>query len=113
MAVVREQSEVQGIRLLRLSGSLTQEGMDALEPAVEAALPDGTRAVIDLADVDLVTTPGLALIISTSKRLRDTRGRVIFAAARRGVLNVLKRCKLDEVIELADGRSEAVEMAKT
>jgi anti-sigma B factor antagonist/stage II sporulation protein AA (anti-sigma F factor antagonist) len=111
MAVVQEQLDLHGIRLLRLSGSLTQQGIEALEPAVEQALPDGSRAVVDLADVDLVTTPGLALIISTTKRLRDTRGRVIFANARGNVLDVLHRCKLDEVIEIAGDRAEAVEMA--
>jgi anti-sigma B factor antagonist/stage II sporulation protein AA (anti-sigma F factor antagonist) len=113
MAVVQEQLDLHGIRLLRLSGSLTQEGIDVLETAVEKALPDGSRAVVDLAGVDLVTTPGLALIISTTKRLRDTRGRVIFAAATGKVLDVLRRCKLDEVIEIADDRDEAVEMAKS
>jgi anti-sigma B factor antagonist/stage II sporulation protein AA (anti-sigma F factor antagonist) len=112
MAVVQEQLDLHGIRLLRLSGSLTQQGIEALEPAVEQALPDGSRAVVDLGDVDHVTTPGLALIISTTKRLRDTRGRVIFANARGNVLDVLHRCKLDEVIEIAGDRDEAVEMAK-
>ena len=113
MAFVQEQLDLQGIRLLRLSGSLTQQGIETLEPAVEKALPDGSRAVVDLADVDLVTTPGLALIISITKRLRDTRGRVIFANARGGVLDVLRRCKLDEIIEMAGDRDQAVEMAKT
>ena len=113
MAVVQEQLDLHGIRLLRLSGSLTQQDMEALEPAVEKALPDGSRAVVDLADVDMVTTPGLALIISTTKRLRDTRGRVIFANARGKVLDVLRRCKLDEVIEIAGDREQAVEMAKS
>jgi len=112
MAVIREQRDQSGIRLLRL-GSLTMQGIEELEPAVEAALPDGSRAVIDLAEVDLITTPGLSMIISTTKRLRDTRGRVIFVGARGGVLNVLKRCKLDEVIEIAADRDHAIELAKT
>ena len=113
MAVIQEQLDLHGIRLLRLSGSLTQQDMEALEPAVEKALPDGSRAVVDLADVDMVTTPGLALLISISQRLRDTRGRVVFANARGGVLNVLHRCKLDEVIEMAGDRDQAVQMAKS
>ncbi len=108
-----EKQDVDGIRLLRLSGSLTQEGVDGLEPEFIAALPDGTRAVVDLADVNLITTPGLTLIISTTQRLRDTRGRIIFTAARAGVLDVLRRCRLDEVLELADDRRQAIEKAKT
>jgi anti-sigma B factor antagonist/stage II sporulation protein AA (anti-sigma F factor antagonist) len=113
MAVVQEQLDLHGIRLVRLSGSLTQADMDMLEPAVEKALPDGSRAVVDLADVDMVTTPGLALIISITQRLRDTHGRVIFSNPRGNVLDVLRRCKLDEVIEIAGDRDEAVEMAKS
>ena len=105
--------EVEGVRLLRLSGSLTQSGVESLSPDFDAALPDGSRAVVDLADVDLITTPGLTLIIAATKRLRDSRGRVVFTAAQEGVLNMLRRCRLDEVIELADDQQQAVSMVQT
>ena len=108
-----QKQDVGGIRVLRMSGNLTQHEVEELEPSFEAALPDGTRAVVDLGDVELITTPGITLIISTTKRLRDTRGRVVFTAARPGVLNVLRRCRLDEVLELAADRDEAVAMVKT
>jgi|SRR5688500_18512102 anti-sigma B factor antagonist/stage II sporulation protein AA (anti-sigma F factor antagonist) len=108
-----QKQDVEGIRVLRLSGSLTQHDVEELEPSFEAALPDGTRAVIDLADVELITTPGITLIISTTKRLHDTRGRVVFTAARPGVLDVLRRCRLDEVLELAPDRDQALQLAKT
>lgn len=101
-----------GVRVLRLGGSLTQAGIDVIEPALTAALPDGARAVVDLAGVDLIATPGIALIISLSKRVRATQGRVVFAAPRKGVLEILRRCKLDEVLEIAGNREEALEKAK-
>jgi anti-anti-sigma factor len=108
-----EKQDVEGIRVLRLTGSLTQQDVDTLEPSFEAALPDGARAVVDLAGVDLITTPGLTLIISTTKRLRDTRGRVVFASAQGGVRELLRRCRLDEILELAGNREEALAIAKT
>jgi hypothetical protein len=37
---------------------------------------------------------------------------VVFAAPRKGVLDILRRCKLDEVLEIAPDREEAVEKAK-
>jgi anti-anti-sigma factor len=111
MAIIDEQTDVEGVRMLRLSGSITQDGIDKLEPAFAAALPDGTRAVVDLTEVDLITTPGLALIISTIKRLRSTRGRIVFTAPKSGVRELLRRCRLDEVLELAADRTEAVEKA--
>jgi anti-anti-sigma factor len=107
-----QQQDTGGVRVVRVTGSLTQQDVDRIEPAFESALPDGARAVVDLAEVDVITTPGIALIISTSKRLRQTEGRVIFAGLRGGVLDVFKRCKLDDVLELADDPAEAVRRAK-
>jgi anti-anti-sigma factor len=103
---------VEGVRMVRLSGSLTQAGIDAIEPAFTSALPDGSRAVVDLSGVDLITTPGLTLIIATDKRLRGTQGRMIFASASAGIRNLLRRCRLDEVLELADDQQEAMKKAK-
>jgi anti-anti-sigma factor len=111
MANVEEQN-VRGVRVVRLSGSLTQQGVETIEPAFDAALPDGARAVVDLAGVDLITTPGLTLIISAMKRLRKTSGRVVFSSARPTVMDLLRRCRLDEVLELAADRDEAIEKAK-
>ena len=109
-----DQQDLEGVRVVKVNGSLTQAGIDEIEPALNAALPDGSRAVVDLSDVDLITTPGLTLIISTTKRLRNTRGRVVFAAPPSGVVRtLLHRCRLDEVLELAGDRDEAVARAKS
>jgi anti-anti-sigma factor len=108
-----ENQTVDGVRVVRVSGALNQQGVDVVENEFQAALPDGARAVVDLADVDLITTPGIALIISASKRLRNTSGRVVFSAATGNVRELMRRCRLDEVLEFAGDRKEAVEKAKT
>lgn len=109
MATLQHQDEA-GVRVVRLSGSLTQQGVERLEPDFEAALPDGTRAVVDLADVDLITTPGLTLMLSADRRLKSSRGRVVFTAPTGPVMNTLKRCRLDEVLDLASDRDQAMEI---
>ena len=112
MATLDTQREVDGVRVMRLSGSLTQHGVQDMEPELERALPDGSRAVVDLGQVDLITTPGIALILSATQRLRRTGGRVVFTAARPTVLNLLHRCRLDEVLELESGEDAALARAK-
>jgi anti-anti-sigma factor len=107
-----DQQDVEGVRLVRVHGSMTLADVDGLEPAFEAALPDGARAVVDLGDVDLITTPGLTLIISANQRLRNTHGKVVFTAARGIVLDLFKRCRLDEVLEVEHDRDRAVEKAR-
>jgi anti-anti-sigma factor len=91
---------------------MTQHGVQALEPELERALPDGTRAVINIGDVDLITTPGIALILSATQRLRRTGGRVVFTAARPTVRDLLHRCRLDEVLEIEQDEPVALERAR-
>ena len=112
MATLDKWKDVDGVRVLRLSGSLTQHGVQSMEPELDKALPDGARAVIDIGEVDLITTPGIALILSATQRLRRTGGRVVFTAARPTVRDLLHRCRLDEVIDIEQGESEALERAK-
>lgn len=112
MATLDKERDVDGVRLLRLSGSLTQHGVQSMESELEQALPDGARAIVNLGDVDLITTPGIALILSATQRLRRTGGRVIFTAARPSVRDLLHRCRLDEVLEIEEAESEALERAK-
>jgi anti-anti-sigma factor len=100
--------DIDGIRVLRLSGSLTQQGVADFEPAFQAALPDGVRAVVDLDDVDLISTPGLALIISTTQRLKRTSGRVVFTAGEGIVRDLIRRCRLDEVLDVAANQDDAM-----
>ena len=107
-----DEQNLDGVRVLRISGSLTQQGVDQIGSAFEAAVPDGTRAVVDLGEVDLITTPGLTLFISATQRMRNTQGRVVFTAAKGIVLDLIKRCRLDEVLEIEGDPTDAVEKAK-
>ncbi len=107
-----DRADVDGVRVLRLSGSLTQQGVQGMEPEFDSALPDGARAVVDLREVDLITTPGITLMLAATQRLRRTGGRVVFTAASGVVLDLLHRCRLDEVLELAKTEPEAVERAR-
>jgi anti-anti-sigma factor len=108
-----ENQTVDGVRVVSVTGALNQQGVDVVENDFQAALPDGARAVVDLAKVDLITTPGLALIISASKRLRNTSGRVVFSAATGNVRELMRRCRLDELQHIPPDRTQAVDRPKT
>ena len=112
MATLDKQNDVDGVRVLRLSGSLTQHGVQTMEPQLDQALPDGARAVINIGDVDLITTPGIALILSAAQRLSRTGGRVVFTAARPTIRDLLHRCRLDEVLDIEQDEPVALERAK-
>ncbi len=111
--VVFDQSELDGVRLLRLAGSLTQDGVDAVEERFTAATDKSARAVVDLSAVDLITTPGLTLLLTAFSRLQKSGGRLVLTGAKGLVQDLLRRCRLDQVLTIVPNRDEAVQAAKS
>ncbi len=105
-------SNVQGVVVLRPAGSLDHAGAAAVEPAFAEAAPDGARAVVDLSRVEFVATPGVTLLLTVSRRLAQTGGQLVIAAATRSVEGLLRRCKLDAVLSITPTVGEGIERAR-
>jgi anti-sigma B factor antagonist len=99
MATLTE-SRVGQVTVVKLVGGLTYEGVVPVTRPVEAATTGG-RIVIDLADVPVVTTPGLSLLLSAQKRVSHAGGRLILAGLTPNVQDLLRRCRLDKVFSLS------------
>ena len=66
-----EQSEAQGVRLLRLHGSLTQRGVNDVGPAFSAAMRSGGPVVVDLSGVDVIATTGITMLLVADRELKQ------------------------------------------
>ena len=106
-----EQSETQGVRLVRLSGSLTQKGVNDVGPAFSAATRGGGSVVVDMSGVDVIATTGITMLLVADRELKQSGGRMLIAGTRGVVRDVLLRCRLDKVLSIAaapDGGVESV-----
>ena len=110
MATISE-ANLEGITLLKLEGGLTFEGVVPVTRPFEAATRGGA-VVVNLADVKMVTTPGISLLLSAHQRLGKAGGHLVLCAVPATLKDVLRRCKLDRVFTFAPDDQEAVEMAK-
>jgi anti-anti-sigma factor len=107
-----EQSDVGGVRVLRLAGPLTVGALEHVAPAFAAAVRSGPAAVaVDLSGVDVVATPGIAMLLEAQRAANEV-GRVIVLFGMRGVVeDVIRRCRLDVVLTIAPTQEQAIEMA--
>lgn len=106
-------TQVEGVRVVRLAGSLNHQGVPAVESAFEAATPAGSLVVVDLSDADLLATPGIALLISANQRVtKSAGGRLVITGASGFVDDLLRRCRLDSVLTIVDSPRDAVKVAK-
>jgi anti-anti-sigma factor len=121
-AATVEQHEVNGVRVVRLSGSLTQKGVADVGPLFAAAVRGEERAtqsrggpgtvVVDLTGVDVIATTGITLLLVADRDLKKDGGGLVLAGTRGLVKDVLLRCRLDKVLTLAPSVDEAIESAR-
>jgi anti-anti-sigma factor len=104
-------SESAGVTTLRLAGPLTHDTVPAVRPAFEAATGGPARVVVDLSDVPLLTTPGLSLLLTATRRLSEGGGRMVITGTRGIVDDMLRRCRLDVVLDITPDAGEAARKA--
>jgi anti-anti-sigma factor len=105
-----ERIDMDGVVVLRLHGTLTTEGVEALQPSfVHTTHQPQIRAVIDLTDVDMLTTPAISMFISASIAAKNAGGQIIFTEASPPVRDVLKRLRLHSILKTVPGLDKAVE----
>jgi len=106
------QTERDGVKILKISGSLNQHGVDTIESGFNEATGSFGRLVIDLSQVDIVNTPAIAMFLGAHRTVNKTGGRLIFTGVQGMVDDLLRRCRLDTVLTIVPGLQEAIEWAK-
>ena len=101
-----------GVTVVRIDGSLNQQGVDAVEGPFAKVTGGANRVVIDLSKVDLVNTPAIAMFLGAHRTMKQAGGRLIFTGVQGMVEDLLRRCRLDTVLTIVPGMQEAVEWAK-
>jgi anti-anti-sigma factor len=107
-----ESSEDGGVTVVRIDGSLNQQGVDAVEPPFSQVTGLSRRMVVDLSRVDVLNTPAIAMFLGAHRNMKRAGGRLIFTGVQGPVQDVLQRCRLDTVLTIVPDVREAVEWAK-
>jgi anti-sigma B factor antagonist len=101
-----------GVRVVKICGSLNQHGVDTVESAFSEATGSSNRLVVDLSQVDVVNTPAIAMFLGAHRAVKQQGGRLIFTCVGGLVQDLLHRCRLDTVLTIVPGMGEALEWAK-
>ena len=106
--------EQAGVTVVRLHGALTYDGIAQVERQFEDATGrPGARAVVDLTDVEMVTTPALSMFIAAATSAKKSGGNIVFTESPPPVTDVMKRLRLHAVLRTVTGLDKAIEEAKS
>jgi anti-sigma B factor antagonist len=94
--------------VVQLGGVLDLASIPDVRSSLDQALDDGVRnVVLDLAEVRLIDSTALGMIVWLHRELLDRGGRVCVAAARPLVLEVLELTSVDRLVRVHDSVASA------
>jgi len=104
-----EQCDVSGVKVLRLNGSLSQAELEDVQKSFYDATSEAEAAVVlDLSNVDYLSTPAIAMFLDAAKTVKATGGRMVATGAQPRVEEVLKRLRLETVLPVTGSVNEGV-----
>lgn len=67
------------------------------------------KIVFDLENLECLSSSGLRVFLALVRKMKEKKGRVVFCSLSSGVKNVIKMTQLDDVFEIYNSRSEALD----
>jgi anti-sigma B factor antagonist len=96
-------SELGGQFLISLSGEADAATADALRASLEEILDQGASdLVLDLAELELLDSSGLGVLVGVLKRINERQGRMLLRSPRGTTRRVFEITGLDQVFSIAD-----------
>lgn len=93
---------------LSLSGKLDANSAASFQEQILAQIESGERhIVVDLAELDFISSAGLRVIMLAGKRLSSANGKVVFCSLKEPVREVFDVAGFSSIFSIYDSRDEA------
>jgi anti-sigma B factor antagonist len=101
--------EMNGITIVDVGGELIVGNRQELKDAVLDRLNTGDRLfLIDFSDSSYIDSSGLGVLVSLSKKIRESGGTLRLAGLNEDLRTLFELTKLDTLFQIADTRARAI-----
>ena len=95
--------------ILALSGKLDATTAKTFEEKILAVIDSGTqRLVLDLSQLEYVSSSGLRVLLLAAKRLRGTDGKIVLCALKDQIRQVFDLAGFSSILPIYGSRDEAI-----
>ncbi len=106
------EEDVGGIRVICLAGridhSTVQEFQDALMPRLADCREGGVSVVLDMSDVEYISSVGLRILMLAAKQCKGQSGNIVVAALGPQMREIFQISRFDMVFTVYDDRAAAL-----
>jgi anti-sigma B factor antagonist len=100
---------IENVTHVKLRGRLDTHGVDEIETKFTASIvPSGRNALIDLSELEFISSMGIRMIIAVKKALGRHKGMMVMFAPQSQVSGVFDTASLTAVIPVVRDKDEAM-----
>jgi anti-anti-sigma factor len=97
------------VNLIKLIGILDVQGVDAIGTKFAGySSGDNSRVLVDLAEVEFLTSIGIRLLVTTAKSVASRGGKLVLLNPNENVKGVLEMTGIMDIIPIHNSLQEAV-----
>ncbi len=97
------------VLILRLKGRMDAVSSPVIEKNVFDHIKSGqSKLILDFSEVVYLSSAGMRMLLSTAKKLKTLKGKLIVCCITSNVLDVLKMSGFDHVLDLSKTEQEAL-----
>ncbi|MBI5273637.1 MAG: STAS domain-containing protein [Chlamydiales bacterium] len=104
--------EKSGKKLLRIDGRLDATSSPLLEEKLKDLISHGsTHIAVDFAKLDYLSSAGMRLMLSNSKKLKAHHGNIAFFSINEDVMEIIKMAGFEKILTICSSEAEAIAAA--
>ncbi len=104
-----QEEQIDEVTILRIKGRLDAVSSPGAEKKVFEYINDGQHNILlDFEKVDYLSSAGMRMLLSTTKKLKTLSGKLIICSVNINVMDVLKMSGFDHVLELAQNEEDGL-----
>ena len=97
-----------GIKKVVLTGSMNVQGSLDLEPQFNNMVKTTDKVIIDLNDVNFLSSRGMRILVVTAQALNAKGGKLVLVSPQAAVEKAMKTVGLDTILPIAPDLSAAI-----
>lgn len=105
--------EIEHRVILRIDGRIDASTTSILERKLDTLMNDGHHyLLLDFSQVDYLSSAGMRLLLSASKKLKAKKGALVLFSLNDEVSEILKMAGFDKILHLCPNEKEAIQFRK-
>lgn len=101
------------VTIMNMKGKLDALTSPSIEKSLFELISKGRgKIILDLSEITYVSSAGLRMLLSVKKQLKSVSGQLVVSGLRPEVLDIMKICGFDHVLEIAKNKDEAQRLFK-